>query len=79
GLFEVNEVAEIVAETADSDANIIFGAVIDEELQDQIFVTVIATGFEQTDKTAKLKSETELNINPFRSEDLDIPAFLRKK
>ena len=79
GLFEVNEVAEIVAETADSDANIIFGAVIDEELQDQIFVTVIATGFEQTDKIAKIKSETELNIKPFRSEDLDIPAFLRRK
>ncbi len=79
GLCEVNEVAEIVAETADSDANIIFGAVIDEELQDQIFVTVIATGFEQTDRIAKLKAETELDIKPFRSEDLDIPAFLRRK
>ncbi len=78
GLFEVNEAAEIVAETADPDANIIFGAVIDEELQDQIFVTVIATGFEHINKMPP-KTETELGVKPFTSEELDIPAFLRKK
>src|SRR5690606_31361313 len=47
GLFEVNEAAEIIAEAADPEANIIFGAVIDENLQDEIRVTVIATGFER--------------------------------
>ncbi len=44
-LLEVNEAASLITEAAGSDANIIFGAVIDESLQDQIRVTVIATGF----------------------------------
>lgn len=46
GLLEINEAAEIVQEAADPDANIIFGAVIDENLKDEIRITVIATGFE---------------------------------
>ena len=46
GLFEVNEAAEIIAGAADADANVIFGAVIDEALGDQMRVTVIATGFD---------------------------------
>jgi cell division protein FtsZ len=45
GLFEVNEAAEVVTSAADQNANVIFGAVIDESLEDQIRVTVIATGF----------------------------------
>jgi cell division protein FtsZ len=45
GLFEVNEAAEVVTSAAASDANIIFGAVIDEGLGDELRVTVIATGF----------------------------------
>jgi cell division protein FtsZ len=44
-LYEVNEAASLVQEEADDDANIIFGAVIDETLADEIRVTVIATGF----------------------------------
>src|SRR5216110_3128466 len=47
GLFEVNEAAEIVGSASDADANIIFGAVIDEGLGDQVRVTVIATGFDR--------------------------------
>lgn len=46
GLFEVNEAAEIISEAADPDANIIFGAVIDENLKEEIRITVIATGFD---------------------------------
>jgi cell division protein FtsZ len=46
GLFEVNEAAEIVQTAADRDANIIFGAVIDEQQDDEVSVTVIGTGFE---------------------------------
>jgi cell division protein FtsZ len=46
GLFEVNEAAEIVREAAASNANIIFGAVIDEAQGDEVRVTVIATGFD---------------------------------
>jgi cell division protein FtsZ len=47
GLFEVNEAAEIIHSAADSDSNIIFGAVIDEALGDEVRVTVIATGFDR--------------------------------
>ena len=53
GLLEINEAAEIVQDAADPDANIIFGAVIDEEIKDEIRITVIATGFEEKAKTAK--------------------------
>src|ERR671917_1206525 len=45
GLFEVNEAAEVVTNAADANANVIFGAVIDETLDDEVRVTVIATGF----------------------------------
>jgi cell division protein FtsZ len=44
-LFEVNEAAEIIRETAHPEANIIFGAVIDETLTDEVHITVVATGF----------------------------------
>ncbi|SHJ56984.1 cell division protein FtsZ [Clostridium cavendishii DSM 21758] len=47
GMLEINEAAEIVQDAADPDANIIFGAVIDETLKDEIRITVIATGFEK--------------------------------
>ncbi|MBQ4518206.1 MAG: cell division protein FtsZ [Clostridia bacterium] len=46
GLFEINSAAELVTEAADPNANIIFGATLDESLQDEIIITVIATGFE---------------------------------
>lgn len=63
-LFEVNEAAEIVRSAASPNANIIFGAVIDENMNDQIKVTIIATGFKdkltdkviKTDKAIKSKS-----------------------
>ena len=47
GLFEINEAAEIVQSAADQNANIIFGAVVDDSMGDHIRVTVIATGFER--------------------------------
>jgi cell division protein FtsZ len=47
GLFEVNEAAEIIQSAAASDSNIIFGAVIDDMLDDELRVTVIATGFDK--------------------------------
>jgi cell division protein FtsZ len=46
GLFEVNEAAEIIQNAADPSANIIFGAVIDEDMGDEVRVTVIGTGFD---------------------------------
>jgi cell division protein FtsZ len=47
-LFEVNQAAAIIKETAHPDVNLIFGAVIDQDMGDEIRVTVIATGFERT-------------------------------
>lgn len=47
-MFEVDEAAKIIASAADTDANIIFGAVVKEDLVDQVRITVIATGFDQT-------------------------------
>ena len=44
-LFEVNEAAKAVAEAAHPDANIIFGAMVDEKLQNEVWVTVVATGY----------------------------------
>ncbi|SHJ13877.1 cell division protein FtsZ [Geosporobacter subterraneus DSM 17957] len=88
GLFEVNEAAELVAQAADPDANIIFGAVIDEDLKDEIRITVIATGFENQkpggmkvpllDKDTGLNKHKDEDHQPIQ-DDLDIPTFLRKK
>ena len=50
-LYEVNEAASLIQEEAHEDANIIFGAVIDEAMSDEIRVTVIATGFGDLDRT----------------------------
>lgn len=79
GLFEVNEAADIVAEAADPDANIIFGAVIDESLDDEVRVTVIATGFDHRASERKQIIEELTHKSSFSSDDLDIPAFLRRK
>ena len=46
-LWEVNEAAQAVAEAAHPDANIIFGAMVDEKLEDQVWVTVVATGYNE--------------------------------
>lgn len=79
-LMEVNEAAEIIAEMVDPNANIIFGAVIDETLEDEVRITVIATGF---DAEAKAQSLPE-NVRPFPTpafdqDDLDVPTFLRNR
>ncbi|MFU8839138.1 MAG: cell division protein FtsZ [Nitriliruptoraceae bacterium] len=52
GLFEVNEAADVVTKAAHPDANIIFGAVIDDSLGDEVKVTVIAAGFDKFDRQA---------------------------
>jgi len=88
GLVEVNEAAQIIAEAADPDANIIFGAVIDEGLRDEVRITVIATGFDAarpkpaadaTDRAAaSAPADREVPVKMF-IDDLDVPAFLRKR
>jgi cell division protein FtsZ len=58
GLFEVNEAAEIIHGVAHPDANIIFGAVIDDNMGDEVRVTVIAAGFERWEEGAGPKSKS---------------------
>ncbi len=86
-LFEVNEAAEIIRETAHPDVNIIFGAVIDEKMQDEIRITVIATGFDATGHGRKAATTPARQQRPFElkiaqlsgSDDLDIPTFMRRQ
>jgi cell division protein FtsZ len=52
-LWEVNEAAKAVSEAAHPDANIIFGAMVDEKLEDQVWVTVVATGYEHERRTSR--------------------------
>ncbi len=83
-LFEVNEAAELVSQAADPNANIIFGAVIDDTIKDEIHITVIATGFEgkSQERVTKGKNEkiVENRIGPmdYDMDELDIPTFLRR-
>jgi cell division protein FtsZ len=58
GLFEIDEAAEIVKGTADPEANIIFGTVIDERMGDEVSITVIATGFDSTRKRESQRGES---------------------
>src|ERR687885_1965173 len=57
GLFEVNEAAEIVNAASDPNSNIIFGAVIDEQMGDEVRVTVIATGFDRGRSTRTARED----------------------
>ena len=62
GLFEVDEAAEIIRATADPEANIIFGTVIDERMGDEIAITVIATGFDASRKREVSRQHTQLPV-----------------
>lgn len=76
-LFEISEATTIIYEEAGEDANVIFGAVVDEDLKDEIFITVIATGFHSDDRAVVRTSETAaVEAN---SKVLDLPTFLRER
>ena len=92
GLFEVNEAAEIIASAADGNANIIFGAVIDESLADEVRVTVIATGFHHRgtrpgtarDAVRSRRRDRDVTLDDrqrssleISDDEIDIPPFLR--
>jgi len=92
GVHEINEAASMIQEEADDDANIIFGAVIDENLADEIRITVIATGFTDTKEEQK---PVVINLAPIAPtpapknkkivhlgtivDDLEAPTWQRKK
>jgi cell division protein FtsZ len=80
-LHEVNRAAEIISKAANPEANIIFGAVIDKGLNDEVKVTVIATGFETLDKITEESKLEEIDFDKDKISynDLDIPTFLREK
>ncbi len=88
GLFEVNEAAEVVTAAADQNANVIFGAVIDDALGDEVRVTVIATGFGGNRRRRRSAiGEAPVPAPPvpgsgstsfeIPDEALDVPSFLR--
>ncbi len=106
-LFEVNQAAAIIKETAHPDVNLIFGAVIDPNMGDEVRITVIATGFDHSSQqgiidrpfrtsekepvkkpalvgTGMMASDAvlapvEFTPKTINTDDLDIPAFLRKR
>lgn len=115
-LFEVNQAAAIIKETAHPDVNLIFGAVVDPNMSDELRITVIATGFERQSmprrvtssramqpaaaqatasrthtaapqsaaspspaSSQKEKDSAEFAPRVYNTEDLDIPAFLRRR
>jgi cell division protein FtsZ len=106
-LFEVNQAAAIIKETAHPEVNMIFGAVIDPNMGDELRITVIATGFERggmtrrplAGKTQRAAGQAQPAAHPaetagaqphqsemaefqprsFNTDDLDIPAFLRRR
>src|SRR5438094_2238328 len=88
GLFEVNEAAEVVTSAADQNANVIFGAVIDDAMGDDVRVTVIATRFGAQRARRRRRepgaAEAPVPAAPLpgggfemRDEALDVPSFLR--
>ena len=111
GMYEVDEAAKIITKSVDSDAKIIFGAVIDEAMSDEVRITVIATGFDEIARSRKPmpqqrvapisaplgfgvtqeipetpaqrtfapKAVDEDEEDDDSNEELDIPAFIRKK
>ncbi len=84
GLFEVNEAAEVVTSAADQNANVIFGAVIDESHSDEVRVTVIATGFGPPRRRRQQRAAAEAprpsggDGFDVPADVLDVPSFLRE-
>jgi cell division protein FtsZ len=89
GLFEVNEAAEVIHGVAHPDANIIFGAVIDDEMGDEVRVTVIAAGFDrwdegkgrgrpgEEDRGPDLFGDVDDDEDLDGDDEFDVPSFLK--
>ncbi len=93
GLFEVNEAAEIISSASSAESNIIFGAVIDETMGEDVRVTVIATGFDRAGRSRAVRDELraprrdrEVRLDDRQrssleigDDEIDIPPFLRDR
>ncbi len=80
-LHEVSQAAEIIQRAAHPEANIIFGAVIDESMGEELRITVIATGFDQAERVESVPRDTKTIPFPDRRtgrDDLEIPPYLRR-
>jgi cell division protein FtsZ len=93
GLFEMNAAAEIIHGVAHQDANIIFGTAIDDEMGDEVKVTVIAAGFDQvgggslalggglhdrpSPRITELFAEPDETSDDDDDDDFDVPSFLK--
>ena len=94
-LFEVNEIVDNISQVVGADTNIVFGAIIDEGMKDEIRVSVIATTCEEIKEEEKDQNLAKINVkgkkdieiedkfrikdNLIDEKDLEIPAFLRKR
>ncbi len=90
-LYEVTDAAEVMRQKIDPDANIIFGATIDESLGDEIQITIVATGFEgksaradlepvvTVTRTARPAKTLEFPVREFDRDDIELPAFMRDR
>jgi cell division protein FtsZ len=93
GLFEVNEAARLCIQAADSNANIVFGAVVDSSMHEEVRVTVIATGFEGFEMIARApeftaraaerrpaavsRNSESLSDLRISESEIDVPDFLK--
>jgi len=79
-MYEIDEAAKIITEAADPDANIIFGAVIDDTMSGEVKITVIATGFEgEVKKAGRREAVPESASGGEKQGELEVPAFIRRK
>jgi cell division protein FtsZ len=93
-LREIREAVSLVEKESNDDANIIFGAVIDETMQDEVKVTVIATGFDKADVVENIPNLQAYNqqplvarysepqrqpVNAMTADNFETPTFIRKK
>ncbi|HOT92069.1 MAG TPA: cell division protein FtsZ [Anaerolineae bacterium] len=87
-LYEVNEAASIIRETAHPDVNLIFGAVIDKAMNDEVRITVIATGFDGDERPERARMQSQprraethelFSASVVDRDNIEIPAFLRRR
>jgi cell division protein FtsZ len=91
-LFEVNDAAKAIAEAAHPDANIIFGAMVDEKVEDQVWVTVVATGYGDRPQyravprgdreSARIPADAEPRVRRVGGGslgDIDVPEFVPRR
>ncbi|MDP3995102.1 MAG: cell division protein FtsZ, partial [bacterium] len=72
GMYEINEAAKIITGAADDDAKVIFGAVINEDLKDEVKITVVATGFEGSGRAVQNQHQHRHVLAQDHREDMDV-------